>query len=85
MPENIFRIENSTFINNRHSIVVRQYEESLDIFGNRRKRYNYTNLIVTNCTFISNDQIVWINTDPILLNFNQRLVLLFLKFLFKNI
>jgi hypothetical protein len=72
MPENVLRIHNSTFINNRHAIVVRQYEASLDIFGNLRKRYNYTNIFVSNCTFISNDQIIWVNTDPVLLNFNQR-------------
>ena len=72
MPTNVLRIHNSTFINNRHAVVVRQYEESLDIFGNLRKRYNYTNLLISNCTFLSNDLMVWVNTDPILLNFNQR-------------
>jgi hypothetical protein len=72
MPENLLRIHNSTFINNRHAIVLRQYEDSLDVFGNIRKRYNYTIVHISNCTFTANDQLVWINTDPVLLNFNQR-------------
>lgn len=38
MPENRIKIHNSTFIKNRHSIVMRQYEDVLDIFGNIRKR-----------------------------------------------
>lgn len=39
MPENILKIHNSTFIKNRHSIVTRQYEDILDIFGNIRRRF----------------------------------------------
>ncbi|RNA26979.1 bark beetle isoform X1 [Brachionus plicatilis] len=64
MPENVIKINNSTFFSNRHSIVMRHYDETLDLFGNLRKRYNYTNLIVSNSSFTSNDQIFWMNTDP---------------------
>lgn len=39
MPENVIKINNSTFFSNRHSIVMRHYDESLDVFGNLRKRY----------------------------------------------
>lgn len=72
LPDNLIRVHNSTFITNRHAVVVRHYEETLDVFKNIRRRYNYTNLVISNCTFISNDQILWVNTDPILINFNQR-------------
>jgi hypothetical protein len=72
MPDNIFKIFNSTFINNRHSIVMRHYDDIVDIFGNLRRRYNYTNLFISNCTFERNDQLLWVNTDPIVNNFHQR-------------
>ncbi|CAF0869334.1 unnamed protein product [Brachionus calyciflorus] len=72
MPENVIKINNSTFLQNRHSIVMRHYDESIDIFGSLRKRYNYSNIIVSNCTFKSNDQIFWINTDPYHQGINAR-------------
>jgi hypothetical protein len=39
MPDNIINIHNSTFYNNRHAVVVRHYDDTIDIFGNLRKRY----------------------------------------------
>jgi len=38
MPDNILNIHNSSFYNNRHSIVVRHYDDTEDNFGNLRKR-----------------------------------------------
>ena len=38
MPDNILNIHNSSFYNNRHSIVVRHYDDTEDVFGNLRKR-----------------------------------------------
>ena len=66
MPDNLIGFVNSTFVNNRHSIVMRHYDDSIDVLGNLRRRYNYTNIVISNCTFESNDQILWINTDPVI-------------------
>jgi hypothetical protein len=38
MPDNVLMIHNSTFYNNRHSIVIRHYDDPLDALGNLRKR-----------------------------------------------
>lgn len=38
MPDNQIGIINSTFFNNRHSIVLRHYDDSYDVFGSLRKR-----------------------------------------------
>lgn len=38
----------------------------------KNPRYDYSNIIVSNCTFNSNDQVFWINTDPVFPNINQR-------------
>ena len=38
MPENQLVINNSTFVNNRHAIVLRHYDDTHDVFGNIRKR-----------------------------------------------
>ena len=64
MPDNVIRVHNSTFEDNRHALVVRHYDETVDAQGNLRKRYNYTNLIISNCTFTGNDQVMWVNSDP---------------------
>lgn len=39
MPENVLKINNSTFNGNRHSIVFRHYDDTVDVFGNLRKRF----------------------------------------------
>lgn len=38
MPDNQIVINNSTFINNRHAVVIRHYDDTDDVFGNIRKR-----------------------------------------------
>lgn len=40
MPDNQLIINNSTFSENRHSIVMRHYDDTTDVFGNLRKRLN---------------------------------------------
>ncbi len=72
MPDNQLIINNSTFVNNRHSIVLRHYDDTTDVFDNIRKRYNYSNIIISNCTFDTNDQILWVNTDPVIPNTNYK-------------
>jgi len=73
MPDNQIIINNSSFTNNRHAIVVRHYDHVLDIFGNIRRRYNYSNIVLANSTFNNNDQVLWINTDPVIANTHYKL------------
>ena len=40
MPDNLIGIVNSTFVNNRHSVVLRHYDDSYDVFGSLRKRFS---------------------------------------------
>lgn len=35
-------------------------------------RYNYSNIFISNCTFEHNDQVLWINTDPVIPNTHYK-------------
>lgn len=72
MPPNRIVLNNSTFVKNRHAVVMRHYDDAEDTFGNLRRRYNYSNVIVANSTFDSNDQLLWINTDPVIPNTHYK-------------
>jgi hypothetical protein len=58
MPDNIINIHNSTFINNRHAVVVKHYDETVDMFGNLRKRYCLFFFSLLNIFYFLNFQIM---------------------------
>jgi hypothetical protein len=61
MPDSVISIINSTFYSNRHSIVIKHYDDTEDEFDNLRKRLFNQTLYITESTFESTIEDVIVN------------------------